>query len=179
MNHVLVARRNFDGNDVAGELGGEGQFSRGAEGAVFGHEDGAAAGDALEDAEESSAAGELGVGRHLDRAAHPGELSGFGDDGVVGIKSEFENGHGGAGDAALHGESPEFRSAVLGFKKSKSLEYTSAAIAHRVSLRERTKPFPQGRQRTLRGKTRRRASCGIGGRDTGFGDVRDWLLVQQ
>ncbi len=71
-------------------------------GAVLGHEEGAAAGDALEGSEETAAAGVLGVGGHLDGLAHPGELAGLGDDGVVVIERELEDGHGGSDDAMLH-----------------------------------------------------------------------------
>jgi hypothetical protein len=73
---------------------------------VFGHEDGAAAGHALEHAKEPSATAELGVGGHLNRTAHPRKFSRFGDDGLIGFEGEFQDGHGGAGDAALHCESP-------------------------------------------------------------------------
>ena len=48
VNHVFVSGRDFDGHDVAGEFGGERDFAGGPAGAVFGHEDGAAAGHALE-----------------------------------------------------------------------------------------------------------------------------------
>ena len=71
-------------------------------GAVLGHEEGAAAGDALEGSEEAAATGVLGVGGHLDGLAHPGELTGLGDDGVVVVERELEDGHGGADDAMLH-----------------------------------------------------------------------------
>src|SRR5882762_4267447 len=43
----------------------------------------------------------------LDRARHPGKLSGLGDDGFVRLQSEFQNRHGGAYDVALHGELPQ------------------------------------------------------------------------
>ena len=104
VDEVLVAVADGDGDDVAGDAGGEGDFAGGSEGAVLGHEEGAAAGDALDGAEESAAAGELGVGGHLDGGGHPGELAGFGDDGVVVVEGELEDGHGGAGDAVIHAE---------------------------------------------------------------------------
>jgi hypothetical protein len=106
VDHEFVSGRNFDRNDVAGELGGKGQFAGRSHGAVFGHEDGAAAGDALEHAEKASAAAELRVRGHLNGTGHPGEFSGFGDDGVVSFEDELEHGHGGAGDAALHENLP-------------------------------------------------------------------------
>ncbi len=98
----FVAGADFDGDDVAGDAGGEGDFAGGTEGAVLGHEEGAAGGDALECAEESAAAAELGVGGHLDGLGHPAEFAGFGDDAVVVVEEEFEDGHGGAHNAALH-----------------------------------------------------------------------------
>ena len=106
VNHVLVSRRDFHGDDVAGKLGREGELAGGADGAVFGHKDGAAAGHALEHAEQSSAAAELGVRGHLDRTTHPREFARFGDDGLIGFQGKFQDGHGGASDAALHGGSP-------------------------------------------------------------------------
>src|SRR5580658_97783 len=107
VNHVFVAGRDFDGHDVAGEFRGEREFAGVADGAIFGHKNGATAGYALEHSEDASAAAELGVRGHLDRTAHPGEFSGFGDDAFVRFEGKFQNGHGGAGDAALHGESPQ------------------------------------------------------------------------
>ena len=106
VDDVLVAGGDLDGDDVAGDPGGEGDFAGGADGAVLGHEERAAAGDALDGAEEASAAAVLGVGGHLDGGGHPGEFAGLGDDGVVGVEGEFEDGHGGADDAVLHGGSP-------------------------------------------------------------------------
>src|SRR5579872_926048 len=97
-----MSRRDFDWNDVAGKFGGKGEFADCAEGAVFGHKDGAATGNAFDHAEETAATSELRVRRHLDGAAHPGKFSGLGDDRVVGIEKKFEDRHGGSGDAALH-----------------------------------------------------------------------------
>lgn len=70
--------------------------------AIFRHEDGATTSDTLDHAEKTSATSELRMGGHLDRTAHPGEFSGFGDDGLVILEDEFEDGHRGSGDAALH-----------------------------------------------------------------------------
>ncbi len=103
MDEVIVAGLHFNGQDVAGDFGGEGDFAGCSPGAVLGHEEAAAACDALEGAEEASAAGHLGVGGHLDGAGHPGELACLGDDGVVGLEEKFQDGHGGAEDAGLHG----------------------------------------------------------------------------
>ncbi len=102
VDHVVVAGGDFNGDDVAGDAGGEGELGVAAHGAVFGHEEAAAAHDALEGSEEAAAAGELGVGGHLDIGGHPGELAGFGDDGVVGLEEELEDGHGGADDLVFH-----------------------------------------------------------------------------
>src|SRR5215470_17793522 len=48
MNHVLVPGRDLDGHDVSGQLGRERHLARSAGGAVFGHENGTAAGHALQ-----------------------------------------------------------------------------------------------------------------------------------
>ena len=102
MNHEFAAGADLDGNDVAGDASGEGDFSGASIGAVLGHEEAATAGDTANSSEESSAARHLRVSGHLDIAGHPGELAGLGDDGVVGFEDEFENRHGGADDATLH-----------------------------------------------------------------------------
>ena len=102
VNHVFVAGADLDGDDVSRKLGGEGDFAALAQGAVFGHEERAAAGDAFDGAEDSSTSAELGVGGELDGTGHPGKLARLGDDGFVGLEDELEDGHGGADDAALH-----------------------------------------------------------------------------
>src|SRR6185437_4893383 len=83
MDHVLVPGRDFNRNDVSGQLGGERNLARRADGAIFGHEQRSAASHALQHAEEASAAGELRVRGHLDGAAHPRKFSRLGDDGLV------------------------------------------------------------------------------------------------
>src|SRR5262245_44323264 len=55
MNHVLVPGRDLNRHDVSRQLRRERHFARSADGAVFGHEDGAAAGHALQNAEQASA----------------------------------------------------------------------------------------------------------------------------
>ena len=55
-------------------------------GPVLGHEEAAAAGHALDDAEEAAAAAHLRVGGHLDRGGHPGELAALGEDALVGVE---------------------------------------------------------------------------------------------
>src|SRR5580765_3956470 len=102
MNHVLVARRNFHGNDVTGKLGGKCEFAGPANAAIFGHENRSAACHTLDHAEQAATTTELRVCCHLNRTAHPGKLSGFGDDGFVRFEDELQDGHGGTGDAALH-----------------------------------------------------------------------------
>ena len=99
MDHVFVAGRDFDGHDVAGDARGEGQLAVAAHGAVFGHEQAAAADYAFDGAQQTAASGELGVGGHLHVGRHPGKLARFGDDGVVGLEQKLEHGHGGADDA--------------------------------------------------------------------------------
>src|SRR5215813_9263291 len=54
MNHVLVPGRDLNRHDVSGQLGRERHLARRADGAVFGHENGAAAGHALQNAEQAS-----------------------------------------------------------------------------------------------------------------------------
>src|SRR6266852_871434 len=45
----------------------------------------------------------LGVRRHLDGTRHPGKFTGFRNDGLGGVKREFNDRHGGAENATLHG----------------------------------------------------------------------------
>ena len=66
MDEIFVTVADGYGKDLAGDSGGEGDFSGGPVGAVLGHEEGSATGDALDGTEEATAAGVLGVGGHLD-----------------------------------------------------------------------------------------------------------------
>src|ERR1035438_2584403 len=75
-----------------------------AVGAVFGHEQAAAAGHALEHAEEAATSAHLRVGGHLDRSGHPGELAALAENALVGFKLHIEHGHGRALNFGLHGE---------------------------------------------------------------------------
>src|SRR6185437_11672442 len=59
MDHVFVPGPNLDRHNVSGQLGGEGNFARNSDRAVFGHENRAATNRSLEYAEETSAAAEL------------------------------------------------------------------------------------------------------------------------
>ena len=102
VDHVLLAGADGDGDDVARDLGGERDFAGILHGAVFSHEEAAAAGHALEHAEEAAASAHLGVGGHLDRSSHPGELTALGKDALVGIKLHIKYGHSGALDSCLH-----------------------------------------------------------------------------
>ena len=102
VNHILMARRDLHRNNVPWQFGSECQLARCTDRAVFGHKDRSAAGHALQNAEQTSAAGELRVCCHLDGGPHPGEFSRFRDDGLVWFKNKFQDRHGGAGDAALH-----------------------------------------------------------------------------
>src|ERR1700733_13652468 len=102
-----MSGRNFNGNDVSRQFGAEGQLPRRTDGAVLSHKNRSATGHAFEHAEQASAAAELGMRGHLNRAAHPRQFAGFGNNRFVGLESELEHGHGGTGDAALHKESPE------------------------------------------------------------------------
>src|SRR5215472_17865536 len=98
MNHEFMSWPDLDRHDVSGKLRCKGEFTCGADGSVFGHEDGPATGYALKDAEQATAAAKLRVRSQLDRRAHPGEFSSFGDDRFIGVQNEFENGHCGAVD---------------------------------------------------------------------------------
>src|SRR5215469_7435346 len=102
VNQVFLTGRYFDRNDVAGEFGGEGQLTGGADSTVFGHENGATASDPPDHAKQASTTAELRVRGHLDGTAHPGKFARLGNDGLVGFECELQNRHGGTGDAALH-----------------------------------------------------------------------------
>src|SRR5437879_4157815 len=60
VNHVLVPRRNLDGNDVPRKLGGESRFSRSSNGEVLRKEDRSVAGRGLGDCTEISDHAEMG-----------------------------------------------------------------------------------------------------------------------
>ncbi len=102
VDEIFVAVANGDREDLAGDAGGEGDFAGGTVGAVLGHEEGSATGDTLDGSEETAATGVLGVGGHLDGGGHPGKFASLGDDGVVVVEGELEDGHGGADDAMVH-----------------------------------------------------------------------------
>ena len=104
VEHVLLAGADGDGHDVAGNLGGEGDLAGVLHGAILGHEQAAAAGDALKHAEDAAAATHLGVGGHLDGCGHPGKLAAFREDAFVRVKLNVEDGHGGALNTCLHCE---------------------------------------------------------------------------
>ena len=103
MDHVLMPLGDFDRNDVSGDAGGEGDLAGCSVRPILGHEERAATSDALEGSQETTASGVLGVGGHLDGLAHPGEFAGLGDDCVIVVEEEFEDGHGSTYDAMLHG----------------------------------------------------------------------------
>ncbi len=102
MDEVFAARCDVDRHNVARHLGREGDFTYAADRSIFRHEETAAAGNAFEHAHQAAAPAKLGVRGHLDGCAHPGKFTSFGYDGVIVIKQEFEDRHGGADDAALH-----------------------------------------------------------------------------
>ena len=77
VDQILHSGADLDRLDVPRDTGGKGNLAPGAHGAVFGHEQASSARHSFQRAEESSSPAKLGVGLHLDRAAHPGELSGF------------------------------------------------------------------------------------------------------
>jgi hypothetical protein len=129
VDEVLAAGTDFDGDDVAGDAGGEGDLAGGSVGSVLGHEERAAACDATDDAEDAATTGVLGVGGHLDGGGHPGEFAGLGDDGVVVVEGELEDGHGGAEDAMLH-FSPEFVSSNVGKYSVRWKNETCSGMSH-------------------------------------------------
>src|ERR1700751_4437240 len=102
MQVVVAARTDLDRQNVSGNARSKGQLAGRADCAVLSHEEASAAGHTLEGYKDAAATSELRVGGHLDGGAHPREFSCFGDDRLVGIKREFEDGHGGADDAVLH-----------------------------------------------------------------------------
>src|SRR5579864_4350859 len=104
MNHVVVAAADFNRENVAGNLGGEGDFAARADGPVLGHEERSTTGYALDHTEQAAASGHLRVRGELDGTGHPGKFAGFGNDGFVGFEGEFEHRHGGADDLGLHEE---------------------------------------------------------------------------
>ena len=104
VDHILRAWPNLDRHDVPRHLGGKGDHAGSAVGAVFGHEQAAAAGHALEHAEEAATSAHLRVGGHLDRSGHPGELAALAENAFVGFKLHIEHGHGRALNFGLHGE---------------------------------------------------------------------------
>src|ERR1700722_19660533 len=106
VNEIFLRRTHLNRHNVPRHLRGEGQFSGETRRAILRHEQCSAAGHALQDAEDSAASAKLRVRGHLDRTRHPGKFSGFGNDGLVRVKNEFEYGHGSPGNAALHDFSP-------------------------------------------------------------------------
>src|ERR1700679_1936479 len=102
VNEIFLRWTHLNRHNVPRHLRGEGKFSGKTRRAILRHEQGSAAGHALQDAEDSAASAKLRMRGHLDRTRHPGKFSGFGNDGIVRFENEFEYGHGGAGDAALH-----------------------------------------------------------------------------
>lgn len=120
MHEVIVTSTDLDRNDVAGDAGGEGDGSGRSVSAVLGHEESSTACDTLEDPEETTAPGVLGVGGHLDGLAHPGELAGLGDHGIIVIERELEDGHGSTDDTMLHELSRD--SWVGGTPRTKSVQ---------------------------------------------------------
>ena len=75
VNHILRALPQLHRDNVPRHLGGKGHIAAGLVGAVFGHEEAAAAGHPLERAEQPTAPAHLGMSRHLYGSGHPGELS--------------------------------------------------------------------------------------------------------
>src|SRR5580692_547885 len=109
VNQVFLRWAHLDRHDCPRHLRGEGEFSREAGGAVFGHKQRSTAGHTFQDTEDSTTSAELRVRGHLDGTRHPGKFSSFGNDGFVGFEDEFEYGHGRPGDAALHDGSLSWR----------------------------------------------------------------------
>ena len=102
MDHVFVSIVHRDRQNVSGNPGCEGEFSRCSVGAILGHEQGSAARHPPDCAEKTAGARHLRMRRHLNGGAHPGKLTGLGDYGFIRLKNEFEHRHGGANNIALH-----------------------------------------------------------------------------
>src|SRR5579859_2802285 len=127
MDVVVVSGLHLNGQNVSRHAGGKGDFAGRSPGAVLGHEQAAAAGHALQCAEEPAAAHHLRVGGHIDRARHPRQLAGFGDDAIIGLQQELKNGHGRAHNAALHSDSPQRRE--LGARLSKEVYLEAGGLS--------------------------------------------------
>src|SRR5271154_5833543 len=102
MDEILISIAYWDRKNVPGNFGCEGEFAGRSEGAVLGHEQAAAARDPADRAQKSTSTRHLRMGGHLDGGAHPGKLSGFGDDSFVGLEDELKHRHGGTNYIALH-----------------------------------------------------------------------------
>ena len=102
VNHVLRALPQLHWNNVSRYLGGEGDLAAGLNGAVFGHEEAAAAGHPLERTENSAASAHLCMGCHLNGSGHPRELTALRKNAFVGVKLHFEHGHSRAENTCLH-----------------------------------------------------------------------------
>src|SRR5690349_20165924 len=102
VNHVFMARADLDRHNVSGKFCRKRQFARPTHGAIFGHEKRSAACDALQRAPDASSAGKLRMRGHLNRAAHPGKLAGFGNDGIAWIEDELQDRRRRAYDLVAH-----------------------------------------------------------------------------
>jgi hypothetical protein len=103
MYQVLHARTHLHRLNVPRNPCSKGDLATTTHGAVFGHEQASSASHSFQRAEESTTPAELGVGLHLDGTTHPGKLTSFGNDGLVGLQNELENRQGSTDDTALHG----------------------------------------------------------------------------
>lgn len=102
MNEVLMAWPDFDRKDVPGDLRRKSDFTLATLRLVLGHEQGSAAGHALDRAKEPAAAAELRVRAHGDRLRHPAQLTSLRDDAFTRLQQQLQHGHGAAYNSALH-----------------------------------------------------------------------------
>src|SRR6266571_6124017 len=103
VHEVAGRRRDLHRQDLARELGREGEQPRAAGRRVLGHEE-RAAGDRPPEGAEETALLPAGRGRrlHLDRHRHPRQLAGLGENLVARLHVQLEDRQNGADDLWLH-----------------------------------------------------------------------------
>jgi hypothetical protein len=101
VDQIFVSIANRNRQNMSGHLGGECKLSGRAISAILGHEQASAASNPANRPEKTTATRHLRMCRHLNRGAHPGQLTSLGDDGLTRLKDEFEYRHGGANNIAL------------------------------------------------------------------------------
>ena len=107
VNHVSVARRDLQREDLPGKLGREREQARPADRCVLGHEQRAAGDRSAERAEEAALLAARRRGRlHLDGHRHPRQLAGLCEHLLVRLHVHLEDGHHRADDLRIHRPNP-------------------------------------------------------------------------